>query len=171
MMGKLNKVLRGLKLGLPAINSFTSGLAPGDAAKDALMRYSGFDIDEKKLNTENVKKAAAFYGGNLIEQKVMGFLRIPQMAGRKKILSVFGQYLPEVQAATDLAGGMALKSVGNRYGQRSIGYRMDSHETWLETPWIRDQWLGTLGARVGLGLVSKFVGPMVNKYLPKGVNI
>ncbi len=170
-MSKFNKILRGIKLGLPAITSFTSGLSPQDAMNDALVRYTGFDMDKKELQTENVKKAVGFYAGNVIEHKVLSILKIPQMAGKKKILSVVGQYLPEIQAAGDFAAGLAPKTVQDRYGQRSIGYFSSGHLTWLDNPATRDEFVKTLTGRVALGLFSRFAGPMVNKHLPKGVNL
>ncbi len=170
-MSKINKGLRGLKIGLPAIRSFTAGLSPGDALKDAGTRYTGFDFENMTVNQDKLKVTAGFYAGNLIEQKSLSLLKIPQMAGKKKLLSVVGQYLPEMRAAADFAEGQPLSRVGDSYGIRSIGYWMGPHESWLTNGTVRDRWLKNLGARLLLGGISRFVGPMINKHLPKGVNL
>lgn len=171
MFAKLNAVLRGIKIGLPAIRSFTAGLSLGDAAKDAGTRYTGFDFDTMAFDQGKATVTAGFFVGNVVEQKVLGALRIPQMAGGKKLLAAVGQYLPEIQAAGELAQQADLKTTGQLYGVRSIGYDNLGHKSWLEDPGIRDQFLQTLTGRVVLGLASKFIGPMVNKHLPKGVNL
>ncbi len=169
IISKINKFTRGIKLALPAIGSFTtrSGM---DAVNDVVTRYSGFNLEEKKLETDKVKKAAAFYGGNIIEHKVMSLARIPQMAGRKKILALVAQYLPEIGAIPSAMQGDFV-GAGAKYGEASIGYDFRTHTTWLENAGLRTSWLGTLGSRVALGLMSRFLGPMINKHLPKGVNL
>ncbi len=171
IVAKINKGLRALKLGLPAIRSFTAGLSPGDALKDAGTRYTGFDFETMSFDMGKAKVTAGFYAGNIVEQKALSMMNIPQMAGRKKLLSVVGQYLPEMQAAGDFMAGVSPANVGQSYGRRSIGYDMINHDSWFTNSGLRNDFLKTLGARLGLGLISRFVGPMVNKHLPKGVNI
>ena len=171
MFAKLNAVLRGVKIGLPGIAAFTSGLSIGDAAKSAAFRYTGFSVNNMAFDVEGAKTAAGFYAGNLVEQKALSALRIPQMAGQKKILALAGQYLPEAQAAADLMQGADPKLVGSQYGVRSIGYEFQGNTSWFTSAGDRDAFLKSLGARLGLGLASRFIGSMVNKYLPKGVNL
>lgn len=171
IFGRLNALLRGVKIGLPALRSFTAGLSMGDAAKDAGSRYTGFDFESMSFDQGKATATAGFYIGNVVERKVLGALRIPQMAGRKKLLAAVGQYLPEIQAAGDLQAGASLQGVGEAYGQRSIGYAMANHQSWLEDANTRGIFFQSLFARAAMGLASRFVGPMVNKYLPKGVNI
>lgn len=171
MLGKLNAVLRGVKIGLPAIRSFSAGLPLADAAKDAATRYTGFDFETMALDQGKLTATAGFYTGNLVERKVLSALRIPQMAGRKKLLAMAGQYLPEIQAAGDLMAGGDLRAVGGKYGRRSIGYGMNQHASWLEDAGIRGEFFQTLVGRAAMGLASKFIGPMVNPHLPKGVNV
>ncbi len=171
IVAKLNAAFRGLKIGLPAISSFTVGLSLGDAATVAATRYSGFDLGTMEFTQEGITPTAGFYAGNLVERKALNALRIPQMAGQKKILSVVAQYLPEIQAGADLAQGVPAESVGKTYGQRAIGYDMRNHVSWIESPATRDIFLKNLFARIGMGLISRFIGPMINKHLPKGVGI
>ncbi len=171
IVSKVNGFLRGLKIGFPAIGSFTAGLSLGDAAMDAGTRYSGFDFQTMQLDTGKATVTAGFYSGNYVERKVLSLLRIPQMAGQKKILSVAAQYLPEIQAVGDLAQGRDPRATGNAYGRRSIGYDFQQHRSWFETSGVRDEFLQSLLARAILGLVSRFAGPFVNKHLPKGVGI
>lgn len=170
MFAKLNGALRAFKLGLPAIRSFTAGLSQENAAKDAVARYTGYKIGTG-FDRGIATATAGFYAGNIIEQKAMSVLRIPQMAGRKKLLAMGGQYLAEIQAASELSKGSNPRQVGQNYGVRSIGYGMMNHNSWLENNSVRTEWVKTLGARIVLGLASRFVGPMINKHLPKGINI
>ncbi len=171
IVSKANAWFRGLKIGLPAIRSFTAGLSLGDAAMDAGTRYSGFDFNTMEFDTGKATVTAGFYAGNFTERKVMNVLRVPQMAGRKKILSIVAQYLPEIQAGADLAQGADPRAVGEQYGQRSIGYGMTNHQSWFDSPQVRDTFLKNLLGRVGLALVSRFAGPFINPHLPKGVGI
>lgn len=169
-VAKLNGGLRALKLGLPAIRSFTAGLSFQDATKDAVARYTGYKIGQG-FDKGVATATAGFYAGNVIEQKALSLLHIPQMAGRKKLLALGGMYLPEMQAAGELSAGAPLQQVGGRYGQRAIGYDNVSHSSWLTNPGIRQRWVKTLGARIVLGLASRFIGPMINRYTPKGLNV
>lgn len=171
MFAKLNAALRAVKIGLPALRSFTAGLSFGAAAKDAASRYTGFDFNAMKFDTGKATVTAGFYAGNLIERKALSALKIPQMAGRKKLLAIGGQYLPEIIAVGELQANMPLQGVGSRYGQRSIGYANTQHASWLENPGVRGRFFRNLAARIALGLASRFVGPMVNPHLPKGINI
>ncbi len=170
IVGKMNAVMRGVKIGLPAIGSVQEHGISGRTPANVIWRYSGYNMESQEFDVEAGKTAAAFYAGNVIEAKAMGALRIPQMAGKKKLLSVVANFLPEIQAAPlAIAGDM--KGAVNTYGQTSIGYNASDHTTFLTSPSTRDNWLKSLGGRAALGLISRFAGPMVNKYLPKGVNI
>lgn len=170
MMAKLNGFLRGIKVGLPAVGSFTAGLPVGDAVMDAATRYSGYNLKDNTFDTGKATVTAGFVVGNVVEQKVLSALKIPQMAGQKKLLALGGQYLPEIQAVGELAQGAPPKRTVAIYGVRSIGYNLNEHSS-LESAVNRDSFVQTMTARVALGLASKFIGPMVNKHLPKGVNL
>ncbi len=169
-VGKLNTVLRGLRFALPAIGTAMTNGINAETPRRLLNRYSGFDLNEQKFVLSEVKKAAGFYVGNVVESKVMNAVRIPQMAGRKKILAIAANFLPEISAAPAAVAGNWGEAV-NQLGLSSIGYKTTDNQTWLENPTVREAWLKALGARVGLGLFSRFAGPVINKYLPKGVNV
>lgn len=169
LVGKLNAGLRGLKLGLPALGSWKANGLNENTPEDMLFRYSGYRLN-KGFEQEAIVKSAGFYAGNIIEGKVMSALKIPQMAGRKKILAMGGQYLPEIQAVPKLMQGDVDGALFN-YGIDSIGYEPLGHTSFIESDHVRNQWLANLGGRVGLGLFSRFVGPMINKHLPKGINV
>ncbi len=169
IVGKLNAGLRGLRLGLPAIGSAMTRGINKDSPQDMISRYTGFDLKDNSFNIEAAKKSVAFYAGNVIEAKVMGALRIPQMAGQKKGLAIVANFLPEISAIPDMVAG-DFPRAANTIGQLSIGYTATEHRTWLEEPFAREQFLKGLGARIGLGLFSRFAGPMINKRFPKGIN-
>ncbi len=171
IVSKVNGFLRGIKIGLPAIGAFTKGAPLGVAAVDAGGRYSGFDFNTMQFDVPKATATAGFYAGNIVERKVLSLLRIPQMAGQKKLLSVAAQYLPEIQAAGEFMAGESPQNVASRYGGRSIGYRAADHSSWFDRPNIRSQFLQTLAARALLGLVSRFAGPFINPHLPKGIGI
>ncbi len=170
LVGKLNGFLRGLKLGLPAIGSVQAHGITSRTPANIIWRYSGYNMESQEFDVETVKTAAGFYAGNVIEAKTMGALRIPQMAGKKKLLSVVANFLPEIQAVPDLVKGDFQRAT-DLYGQASIGYNPSTNEGFITSSFVRDSWIKTLGARVGLGLISRFAGPMINRHLPKGVNI
>lgn len=170
IVGKLNGFLRGLRLGLPALGvAMTKGIT-ADLPKNAIFVYSGYNIGDMSFNTESAKSAVGFYAGNVVESKVMSTMRIPQMAGQKKLLAVAANFLPEIAAAPAAIAGNFGEAV-NALGRTSIGYQATDHQSWLVNPTVRNEWLKALGARVGLGLFSKFAGPMINRHLPKGWNI
>ncbi len=171
IVSKVNGFLRGIKIGLPAIGSFQLGLPLRDAAIVTASRYSSFDLGSMTFNVDGVLPTAGFYAGNVVEQKFLSALRIPQMAGQKKILAIVGQYLPELQAADEFRRGVPAATVTDFYGQRSIGYTPSTHQSFLDSEQTRSRFGQTLFARAALGLISRFVGPMVNKHLPKGINI
>ncbi len=135
------------------------------------MKYSGVDLTTLSVDVPKITTTAGFYAGNIIEHKALSLLRIPQMAGQKKILALAGQYLPEGQAVADLFAGSGLAPAGEAYGQRSIGYSMNTHDSFITNPTLRTRFLRTLGARLVLGGVSRFVGPMINPMLPKGLKL
>lgn len=171
IVARVNGFLRGLKIGLPAIGAVATDGLTKVGAERAVGRYTGFNIGAMKFDQGAVIDTAGFYAGNVVEQKVLSALRIPQMAGQKKLLAAAGQYLPEIQAATELMQGADPMTTGRVYSGRSIGYDMGTGRSWFSDPAQRASFLQTLLARVGLGLVSRFVGPIINKHLPKGVNI
>lgn len=171
MLGKLNGILKGLKIGLPAFGALSEKGFTIDAGKEAISRYTGYDVEANAFNGDLAIKSATIHGTLFGVDKALNFLRLPQMAGRRKILAVVGQYWPEIQAIPALMQGET-RSAMNNYGQASHGYWPVQHQTWLqEGGRIRDAFISSLGARVALGLASRFLGPMINKHLPKGVNI
>lgn len=169
IIAKINAFTRGVKLALPAIGSAMSQGLNQHSPRRILGRYTGYDLNKREFDLTGVKRAAGFYAGNVVEAKVMSAVRIPQMAGRKKILAVAAQYLPEISAAPHAIAGNFGEAV-NQYGRASVGYQATDHQSWVENGTVRNEWLKNLGARIGLGLFSRFVGPMVNKYTPKGIN-
>jgi len=170
IVSKLNGLLRGVKFGLPAIGSVQAHGISGRTPANVIWRYSGFNVEDMSFDTEAAKTAAGFYAGNVIESKVMNAVKVPQMAGKKKLLSVVANFLPEIQAVPHAIAGDFTRAA-NTYGQTSIGYNPSDNTGFITSPSTRDRWLQSMAARVGLGLISRFAGPMINKHLPKGVNI
>lgn len=171
IVSKINAALGGFRVALPAIGEVVSrGLDQG-TPKRMLFRYAAYDIDSQKFNLDQAKTAAGFYSGFIIERKVMSALKAPQMASRKKILSIVGQYLPELMAVSTFGATGNPGEALNEAGRRSIGYQPTDHQSWIENPTVRGQWLSAFAGRIGLTLVSRFAGPMINRHLPKGINI
>ncbi len=171
IVAKLNWGLRALRFGLPALGSLANsgGFTPG-TPRSIVLRYTAYDIDSKELNTDVLKRNVGFYAGNVVEAKVMSALKIPQMAGKKKLISVIANFLPEISAIPQLVAG-DYKGAMATIGTTGIGYEPMGHQSFITDAGVRDTWLKALGSRAVLGLMSRFIGPMVNKYLPKGVNI
>jgi len=170
IVAKANGWLRGLKFGLPAIGSVQAHGINARTPANILWRYSGFNAESMEFDVPVATTAAGFYAGNVIEKKVLSAVRIPQMAGQKKILSVVANFLPEIQAVPDLLKGDTQRAA-DIYGQSSIGYNPSTNEGFITSSFVRDAWLKNLAARVGLGLISRFAGPFINPHLPKGVGI
>ncbi len=171
IVARVNRFLRGIKIGLPAIGVVATDGLTQLGLERTIGRYTGFNVGEMQFQQGAVVDAAGFYAGNLVEQKVLSALRIPQMAGQKKILSVVGQYLPEIQAASELMQGADPLTTGRIYTGRSIGYDIGTGASWFSDAAQRNSFLQTLLARVGFGLISRFAGPFINPHLPKGVGI
>lgn len=170
IVSKAANAFRGLRLALPGIGALQRSGLNAEGAKGALFRYTGFSWNNMALNEAAAKKAAVFWGTNIGVATLESKLGMYRMAARKKILAILGAFLPELSAIGPLAKGDTTGAM-TTYGQTSIGYSPPNHLTWLETPWLRDQFFGILGARVGLTLASKFIGPRINKFLPKGINL
>lgn len=172
IVGKVNNVLRGWKLlGAPAAGGISEGGFSMDGLQGALKRISGFDMENRNFDMEAAKRTATHYGTAIAVDKGLSMLRIPQMAGRKKILALVANFYPEIEAIPKVIEGN-MRGALNREMAFDHGYWPIQHQDWLnDGGQIRAQFLQGLGVRVGLGLTSKFLGPVVNKHLPKGVNI
>ncbi len=136
-----------------------------DAGKDAFQRYSGFKdgaVDVDLLKNTYLSMATGFG-----HQKLRSFLRIPQGAGKGKILSIIGAVIPEVMAAGDVNPLQDFKGWNKERMKYDRAYDPEAHFWNLGSSKFQRGLLGT----IALGAVSRFLAPMINKHLPKGVNL
>ncbi len=166
--GIAHKIQMSVWLGLGLVGAFRTQGFNRAGFQRALFNYTGFDLIKGRWDVNAAKISAAYVGTalgiDLVDRKVGAW----RMVGSKKILAIVGMLSPYISAW--FQGGNTNARISH-IGRNAIGYDAISHQTWIDTPSIRPQFQNAVTMKYGLILVSKYVGPMVNKYLPKGINL